>query len=447
MVGRQQARADQGMKKVEPDQISDETQKVAMEVEEKGEIVSTPKDKIMDVVCFNCGDVGHYSTAYNRARCCFICRQEGHVVDKCPEWKKSQTVAQFYGSACKGLGFYHIDVEPRGGRFRHWKGLENFGVLTIEQGDIEEAKIYDHLKNLFDDKWEWKLRQEDEYTYIIRFPPQKRVEDLVVGQATLFYLRGTDVLASLKPWTGDVEPIGQLEEVWVQVKGIPPKWADWWTIKDVVSSLGLLTEVDWAVMFSSFFSNVRIKIKCKNPTRVPKERVYELGGYCYLISFLTEGVEQIGEPTDNDDGKGDDDDAKGDDKGPKESEDEPKSDEDPEEDDLLDDEPPEPENNTDKKGKMDKSKDKGGQVSGKKMVQNPGASSSKSVRRSLEFLDEVEGFSLEQASCVDLLKAMELDDEEEEVSVQGDRQCEDDKMYHLPTEWVDILTTKENPRG
>jgi hypothetical protein len=32
-----------------------------------------------------------------------------------------------------------------------------------------------------------------------------------------------------------------------------------------------------AVLFSSFFSNVRVKIKCKNLARVPKERVYELG--------------------------------------------------------------------------------------------------------------------------------------------------------------------------
>lgn len=84
-VGRQQVRSDQDMKKVEPDQISDDTQKVAMEVEEKDEVVSAPNDKIMDIVYFNCGDVGHYSIACNRTRCCFICRQESHVVDKCPE--------------------------------------------------------------------------------------------------------------------------------------------------------------------------------------------------------------------------------------------------------------------------------------------------------------------------------------------------------------------------
>lgn len=150
----------------------------------------------------------------------------------------------------------------------------------------------------------------------------------------MFSLRGTNVLASLKPWDGDVEPIGQLEEVWVQVKGIPPKWADWWTIKDVASSIGLLTEVDWTVLFSSFFSTARIKIKCKNPSRVPKETVFELGGACYIISFMTEGVLQIEDPVDKDDGKGDPKEEDGD---PKDGDDDPKGDEDPEEDDLLDD--------------------------------------------------------------------------------------------------------------
>jgi hypothetical protein len=50
------------------------------------------------------------------------------------------------------------------------------------------------------------------------------------------------------------------------------------------------------------------------------------------------------------------------------------------------------------------------------------------MRRSLEFLDDFKEFGLEQASCVDLLKAMELDDEEEELTEQGDIQHDDDEL-------------------
>lgn len=71
-------------KKAEIEQGSEDTQKMAMEVEDKDEVMSGPKDKFQDVVCFKCGDVGHYSTACNRPKCCFICKMEDHVVEKCP---------------------------------------------------------------------------------------------------------------------------------------------------------------------------------------------------------------------------------------------------------------------------------------------------------------------------------------------------------------------------
>lgn len=56
------------MKKVDRDQGSEDTQKVAMEIEEKDEVISAPKERIMDVVCFNCGDIGHFSTGCSKAR-------------------------------------------------------------------------------------------------------------------------------------------------------------------------------------------------------------------------------------------------------------------------------------------------------------------------------------------------------------------------------------------
>jgi hypothetical protein len=72
------------------------------------------------IICFKCGVAGHYSSACNKPKVCFICYSKDNVVDGCPEWTKPQQAAQYLGSANKGLGFYHIDVVPREGRFRHW---------------------------------------------------------------------------------------------------------------------------------------------------------------------------------------------------------------------------------------------------------------------------------------------------------------------------------------
>ena len=51
-------------------------------------------------------------------------------------------------------------------------------------------------------------------------------------------------MASLMVWNGDMEPISKLTKVWVQIRGIPPKWCDWVTVKQISSYMDMLVEVD-----------------------------------------------------------------------------------------------------------------------------------------------------------------------------------------------------------
>jgi hypothetical protein len=84
----------------------------------------------------------------------------------------------------------------------------------------------------------------------------------------------------------------------------------------IASSFELLLKVDWSSLFKSFYEDVRIKIACMSPSKIPPERLFELDKKVYLITIVTEGYElKNGESSkgDGDDSSGDEEDEQNDD--------------------------------------------------------------------------------------------------------------------------------------
>jgi hypothetical protein len=77
----------------------------------------------------------------------------------------------------------------------------------------------------------------------------------------------------------------------VQIIGVPSKWSDWVTIKEIASSLGKMNEIDWQTLFSSFFSVIRVKINCKDPRMIPGKRVMEMDDHLFMIYSTMEDFE------------------------------------------------------------------------------------------------------------------------------------------------------------
>jgi hypothetical protein len=100
----------------------------------------------------------------------------------------------------------------------------------------------------------------------------------------------------------------------VQVRGVPPKWSKWLTFRQIIFSLGKMVEIDWNSLFSNFFSMIRIKVACKDPTKIPKKRLFEMENNLYVIQFKVEGHIGVGDD-DEDDGGDKDDPSQGDDNG------------------------------------------------------------------------------------------------------------------------------------
>jgi hypothetical protein len=95
--------------------------------------------KFKDVICYICGEPFHYVGMCPRPKKCFICGSQMHHMDKCLEWYRPMPMAQFYGSASSGLGFFYVEVDKPA--VVAWLNMDNVGIAIVD-GEItmEELK-------------------------------------------------------------------------------------------------------------------------------------------------------------------------------------------------------------------------------------------------------------------------------------------------------------------
>jgi hypothetical protein len=172
-----------------------------------------------DVICYNCGEPCHYVGMCPRPKKIFICGSQMHHMDKCPEWYRPMPMAQFYGSASLGLGFFHVKVD-KPASFA-WLNMDNVGIAIVD-GEITMEELKQNFSDIWKTNWPWQMRRLDEKRFLVRFPPGKKIKDLVSFPSINLKKKG--VSASFMDWNGDIPAYSELDEVWVRVEGIPPKY-------------------------------------------------------------------------------------------------------------------------------------------------------------------------------------------------------------------------------
>jgi hypothetical protein len=91
----------------------------------------------------------------------------------------------------------------------------NYGKVYIETGDIIKEELQLELATCFNPNWAWQIRQVEEWCFLVRFPPNKKVEDM--ADFNYFNLSKDMVSMSVKPWQGELEPFADLEGVWIKL--------------------------------------------------------------------------------------------------------------------------------------------------------------------------------------------------------------------------------------
>lgn len=269
------------------------------------EVVVNYDPKMRDVICYNCGEPAHFVGTCPVPKKCFICHKPGHHMDNYLEWYKPQATAQYFGSANAGLGFFHI--ESYGKEAVKWLNMSNVCVAVIEEGSITTQELKNNFSEIWKTNWPWQVRQLTEKRFLVRFPPHKKVKDLV--ELPSISLRKKGVTVPFEKWDGEEVAYAELQEVWVTMIGIPVNKLTWKVISQITYILGALINVDWHEIFRSFYEKVKVQVAVRDISKIPTERLVEIDKELFLICFLVDIAPVAGSvnPSNSGEEKSDDD--------------------------------------------------------------------------------------------------------------------------------------------
>jgi hypothetical protein len=165
-------------------------------------------------------------------------------------------------------------------------GISNIGIVYIEAGEVSKEELAKEFSVIYKTNWPWQIRSLDQWTFLVKFPPHMLVED--VAGYPCFGLVKEGVTVNVEVWNEELEPIQESHEVWLQLRGVNPKWCKWNALSQFASVLGIFEEVDWHGAFKSLSEVVRIKIRCKDPFSIPDERIFGFGKKYYRIGIVAE---------------------------------------------------------------------------------------------------------------------------------------------------------------
>lgn len=155
---------------------------------------------------------------------------------------------------------------------QHVGTSRNIGVVYIEAGKITKKELAKEFSTIYETSWPWQIRQLDDYTFLVKFPPEISVDR--EAHYPCFGLSIEGLTVNIETWVGELDHVEELQEVSLQLRGLKPYWCEWSILDQIVYVFGPMVDVDWQGLFHNLAEVVRVKILCRDHTLIPKFRMF-----------------------------------------------------------------------------------------------------------------------------------------------------------------------------
>lgn len=159
------------------------------------------------------------------------------------------------------------------------------GLVTILAGSASVMKVDRELKNLIDDEWDFKVKQLASGDYLASFPDVISVDMFSKFNSVDLALYGLKVRIAKTKMEATASAI--LQSTWIKVFGIPSFAREEEIVKELTSLAAEPLKVDVASLGAE--GPVRVKVNCRDPTKIRGFVEVFFNGIGYELRFVSEG--------------------------------------------------------------------------------------------------------------------------------------------------------------